>query len=115
MTVEAQVNRMDPFRIALANLRFPATSEDSVGLAEHAIDEAAARGAQILCFPEAAENDCWFATVNYAGGGSPTRSAVVRPDGTLLTWEPYGEEGLLVADLDLGAATRLLAERCKSG
>ena len=65
-----------------------------------------------LC--RAAENTCYFATVNYASEGSPTTSAVVRPDGTLLTYQPYGVEGLLVADLDLAAATGLLALRCKS-
>ena len=62
-----------------------------------------------LC--RAAENGCWFATVNYASAGSPTTSAVVRPDGTLLAWQPYGVEGLLVAELDLAAATGLLAAR----
>lgn len=65
-----------------------------------------------LC--RAAENTCYFATVNYASVGSPTTSAVVRPDGALLTCQPYGVEGLLVADLDLAAATGLLALRCKS-
>src|SRR5689334_22417902 len=64
-----------------------------------------------LC--RAAENTCYFATVNYASDGSPTTSAVVRPDGTLLTYQPYGKQGLLVADVDLAAATRLLASRCK--
>jgi predicted amidohydrolase len=64
-----------------------------------------------LC--RAAENTCWFATVNYASPGSPTTSAVVRPDGTLLCHQPYGEEGLLLADLDLAAATGLLAARWK--
>jgi predicted amidohydrolase len=64
-----------------------------------------------LC--RAAENTCYFATVNFASDGSPTTSAVVRPDGTLLSHQPYGEEGLLVADIDLPAATGLLARRCK--
>ena len=64
-----------------------------------------------LC--RAAENTCYFATVNYASPGSPSTSAVVRPDGTLLSYQPYGDEGLLVADLDLDAATRLLALRYK--
>jgi predicted amidohydrolase len=65
-----------------------------------------------LC--RAAENTCYFATVNYASPGSPTTSAVIRPDGTLQTYQPYGEEGMLVADLDLSAATRLLALRCSA-
>jgi predicted amidohydrolase len=62
-----------------------------------------------LC--RAAENTCYFATVNYAGAGSPTTSAVVRPDGTLLSYQPYGKEGLLVADIDVSLATGLLASR----
>ncbi len=66
----------------------------------------------VLC--RAAENTCYFATVNCASEGSPTTSAVVRPDGTLLSYQPYGEEGLLVADLDLSAATGMLASRCKT-
>jgi predicted amidohydrolase len=65
-----------------------------------------------LC--RAAENTCYFVTVNYASPGSPTTSAVVQPDGTLLTYQPYGKEGLLIADVDLSAATRLLATRCSS-
>jgi predicted amidohydrolase len=64
-----------------------------------------------LC--RAAENTCFFATVNYASEGSPTTSAVVNPDGTLLTFQAYGEAGLLLADLDLTQATGLLASRCK--
>ena len=67
----------------------------------------------MLC--RAAENTCWFVSVNYAGAMSPTTSAVVRPDGTLLVYQPYGEEGLLIADLDLNLATGLRAGRCKYG
>ena len=66
----------------------------------------------MLC--RAAENGCYFASVNCASPGSPTTSAVVRPDGVVLAWQPYGEEGLLVADLDTAAATGLLAARCRS-
>jgi len=66
----------------------------------------------VLC--RAAENTCYFATVNCASAGSPTTSAVVRPDGTLLTYQPYGKEGLLIADVDIAAATGLLAARYKS-
>jgi predicted amidohydrolase len=65
-----------------------------------------------LC--RAAENTCFFATVNCASDGSPTTSAVVRPDGTLLSYQPYGKRGLLIADIDITEATGLLAARCKS-
>jgi len=63
------------------------------------------------CLCRAAENTCYFATVNVASPGSPTTSAVIHPDGTLLCYQPYGKEGLLIADIDLAAATGLLAKR----
>ncbi len=66
----------------------------------------------ILC--RAAENTCFIATVNCASDGSPTTSAVARPDGTLLAYQPYGKPGLLVADVDLREATGLLASRCRT-
>jgi len=66
----------------------------------------------ILC--RAAENTCYVASVNVASAGSPTTSAVVRPDGTLQCYQPYSQEGLLIADLDLALATGLLAARSKS-
>jgi predicted amidohydrolase len=66
----------------------------------------------VLC--RAAENTCYFASVNCAGPGSPTTSAVARPDGTLLSYQPYGKEGLLIVDIDIAAATGFLAMRYKS-
>lgn len=65
----------------------------------------------LLC--RAAENGCFVASVNCASAGSPTTSAIVRPDGTLLAYQPYGKPGLLIADLDLDEATGLLASRYK--
>lgn len=62
-----------------------------------------------LC--RAAENNCFFAAVNCASPGSPTTSAVVRPDGTLLCHQPYGQAGLLVCDLELSEATGVMAQR----
>jgi hypothetical protein len=50
-----------------------------------------------------------------ASDGSPTTSAVARPDGTLLCFQPYGEEGLLIADINIAAATGLLASRYRPG
>jgi predicted amidohydrolase len=43
---------MDEIRIALANLRFPGTPEESIDLAEHAIASASSEGADLICFPE---------------------------------------------------------------
>ncbi|MFT3698790.1 MAG: carbon-nitrogen hydrolase family protein [Kofleriaceae bacterium] len=65
----------------------------------------------VLC--RAAENTIWVATINYASEGSPTTSAIADPDGVLLSFQPYGREGLLRADLDMTRATRLLASRTK--
>lgn len=66
----------------------------------------------MLC--RAAENTCYFASVNCASEGSGTTSAIIRPDGSVQCYQPYGVEGLLVADIDLIAATRLLASRCRT-
>jgi len=65
----------------------------------------------VLC--RAAENTCYFATVNCAEAGAPITSAIANPDGTLLRYQPYGEEGLLVAEIDTDQATGLLARRLK--
>jgi len=39
---------------------------------------------------------------------------VVRPDGTLLSYQAYGKRGLLIADIDISEATGLLAMRSKA-
>ena len=66
----------------------------------------------MLC--RAAENTCYFASVNCASEGSGTTSAVIRPDGTVQCYQPYGAEGLLIAEIDLCLATGLLASRCRT-
>ncbi len=63
----------------------------------------------ILCC--AAENTCCFAPVNCASEGSGTMPAVARPDGALQCFQPYGQEGLLMTDLDLSTAAGLLPSR----
>jgi len=65
----------------------------------------------MLC--RAAENTCFIVTANCAGDGSPTTSAVIKPDGTVLCYQPYDQPGLLVAEIDLAEATGLLASRYK--
>jgi len=65
-----------------------------------------------LC--RAAENTVFFATVNCASDGSATTSAIIRPNGTVLAWQPYGKAGLLIADVDVSEATGLLASRLRS-
>ncbi|HNV77536.1 MAG TPA: nitrilase-related carbon-nitrogen hydrolase, partial [Gemmatimonadaceae bacterium] len=43
---------MTAIRIALVNVRYPATPDESVSLATRAIADAGAAGADIICFPE---------------------------------------------------------------
>ena len=43
---------MSTFRIALANIQFPATPEASIALAEQAIAQASIERAGLICFPE---------------------------------------------------------------
>jgi predicted amidohydrolase len=66
----------------------------------------------VLC--RAAENTVYVASINYASEGSGTTSVFVNPDGTVLSWQPYGKAGLLVADIDTDNATGLLAKRLSS-
>jgi len=43
---------MSTVRIALANLRYAATPDESVALAQAAVEQASVEGALIVCFPE---------------------------------------------------------------
>ena len=57
------------------------------------------------------ENTIYFASVNYALRYQQTATSLVAPDGTCVGHTAYGEEALLVADLDPEAATGLYARR----
>ncbi len=59
----------------------------------------------------AMENAIYFASVNYALRSPETATSLVAPDGRCVAHTAYGEEALLVADLDLGAATGSYARR----
>ena len=43
---------MGTIRIALANIQFPASPEESIALAEQAIGQASIERAELICFPE---------------------------------------------------------------
>ncbi len=62
-----------------------------------------------LC--RAAENTCYFATVNNAILGASTTSAIICPDGTLLTHQPYGQHGVLIGEINPSDGTGFLANR----
>lgn len=57
------------------------------------------------------ENTVYFASVNYAMRYQESATSVIDPEGECLAHAPYGEEQLLVHDLDLSRATGLIARR----
>src|SRR5215475_5087335 len=58
------------FRIALANLRYPSSPDESVALATQAIAQAAAQAARLICFPE-----CYVPGYRAAGRNVPPPDA----------------------------------------
>jgi 5-aminopentanamidase len=59
----------------------------------------------------ALENTVYFASVNYALAYQESASSVFGPQGEGIAHQPYGTPGVLVAELDLSRATRILARR----
>jgi predicted amidohydrolase len=59
----------------------------------------------------ARENTIYFASVNYALRFQESATSLVAPSGECQAYLPYGQEGVLVAPIDLDAATGLLARR----
>jgi len=61
----------------------------------------------------AMENTIYFASSNYGSRYPESASSIIAPDGTCLAWQPYGETGIIIADIDIDKATGLLARRFK--
>ncbi len=59
----------------------------------------------------AVENAVYFASVNFALRYQQTATSLIAPDGRCVGHTPYGEEALLVVDLDPEAATGTYARR----
>jgi predicted amidohydrolase len=59
----------------------------------------------------AVENTVYFASVNNALRYQDSATSLISPEGECLAHVPYGEERLLVADLDLSLATGFCARR----
>jgi predicted amidohydrolase len=57
------------------------------------------------------ENGIWFASVNYAVRSQEAATSIIDPSGKCAAFLPYGEEGVLVSDVDVDAATGALANR----
>ena len=63
----------------------------------------------VMC--RALENTIYIASVNYALARPESATCIVTPSGTCLASLPYGEEGLLLHEINLECATGLLATR----
>jgi predicted amidohydrolase len=59
----------------------------------------------------ARENTIYFASVNYALRFQESATSLIDPSGECQAFQPYGEEGVLIATVDLEKATGLLASR----
>lgn len=57
------------------------------------------------------ENTIYFASVNYAMRYQESATSLLGPEGDCLAYVPYGQEQLLVHDIDLARATGLCARR----
>jgi predicted amidohydrolase len=57
------------------------------------------------------ENTIYFASVNYAMRYQDSATSLIDPEGNCLAHVPYGQEHLLVHDLDLDRATGFCARR----
>jgi predicted amidohydrolase len=57
------------------------------------------------------ENGIYFASVNYAFRYQDSATTIIGPNGELVAHLPYGNEGVLVHEIDIDAATGLLASR----
>jgi len=57
------------------------------------------------------ENTIYFASVNYALPSPEAATSLIDPSGRCQAYLPYGEEGVLVEEIDVAAATGLLATR----
>jgi len=63
----------------------------------------------LLC--RALENTVYVAAANCAGSDQGSATCVIAPDGAQLASVPYGRVGVAAADVDLDAASGLLARR----
>ena len=79
------------FRLALANLRFPATPEESINLTERAIADAAVGEAEIICFPE-----CYVPSYRAPGKDVPPPDAAFLERAWARVTKAAGKENVAV-------------------
>jgi predicted amidohydrolase len=62
----------------------------------------------------AMENTIYFAGSNYAFRYPDSASSLIAPDGRCIAYQPYGEPGVVVGEINVEEATGLLAKRFKN-
>ena len=85
------------------------SDREGVTLATWGSPEAPYYERAVMC--RALENTIYVASVTVTTQFQESATAVIDPSGACVASLPYGEPGVLVADLDLGRATGLLARR----
>lgn len=62
----------------------------------------------------ALENTIFFASPNYAFRYPESASSLIAPDGSCIGYQPYGEPGVFVGEINVEEATGFLAKRFKT-
>ncbi|MBX3070135.1 MAG: carbon-nitrogen hydrolase family protein [Thermomicrobiales bacterium] len=87
------------------------TGIDLTGPSLHRWGDPAAPYYEKAMVARAVENTIYFASINYAMTFQESATTLVDPEGEVVAWVPYGDEALLVADIDLDLATGFYAHR----
>jgi predicted amidohydrolase len=87
------------------------TGSDFTGISPERWGDPASPYYEKAMIARAVENTIYFASVNYAMRYQESATSLIGPDGECLAYVPYGEEQLLVCDLDLARATGFCARR----
>jgi predicted amidohydrolase len=87
------------------------TGSDRTGTPRTQWGEAGAPYYEKAMMMRSLENSIYFASVNYAFRYQDSATSLIGPSGDCLAHLPYGEEGVLVHEIDPAAATGLLASR----
>ncbi|MFD0792816.1 carbon-nitrogen hydrolase family protein [Mucilaginibacter litoreus] len=61
----------------------------------------------------ALENTIYFASVGYAMKYQESTSSIISPDGKCVAYQSYGQEGIIIAEIETQKATGYLAKRFK--
>lgn len=87
------------------------TGSDSTGVAISRWGDPGSPYYEKAMIARSVENSVYFASVNCAMRFQESATSLIGPDGECIAHAPYGEEHLLVHDLDLSRATGFYARR----